>query len=374
MNTSSISASRAPHRRSAHVLTLAALFLLTSVQFALAGPPVQSLAAPADARIAIGASTTPGDANHQFKITQPGSYYLATALTGVTGKKGIGILSAGVTLDLNGFSLNGVANGGDGIHIANTHGPVRVFNGILRNWAGSGIHVTNSTVTLETITVSDSSGGISIANTSTVTINRCVAEENLTYGISTTSNGSSVVTVVDTIARANGWSGFSLMHAVVRGCAAYENTGSGFELWSTTAVNCVSQSNGRWGMRVNGTLVSHATVTGNFGDSGIFTTGSCAILESLVVGHTGTNSAGIEVGGSANRVEGNNLVGNSIGLRVTGAVNFIARNTARSLVKNYRIAANNRMGKIVVPTLTGEIDGNVGGGSGATDPWSNIAF
>src|SRR4051794_19684948 len=52
--------------------------------------------------------TLSGDGTNQHIISVPGSYYLSGNITGVSGKNGIEILAAGVTLDLNGFAVNGV--------------------------------------------------------------------------------------------------------------------------------------------------------------------------------------------------------------------------------------------------------------------------
>ena len=66
-------------------------------------------------RIAINAVNTPGDIDSLFKITQPGSYYLTGDITGVSGKSGIEIGAPGVTIDLMGFDVQGVAGSSNGI-------------------------------------------------------------------------------------------------------------------------------------------------------------------------------------------------------------------------------------------------------------------
>src|SRR5687767_7622300 len=58
-------------------------------------------------RIAVNAQNTPGDANSLFRITQPGSYYLTGNITGVPNKNGVYIFGHRVTLDLNGFTVDG---------------------------------------------------------------------------------------------------------------------------------------------------------------------------------------------------------------------------------------------------------------------------
>src|SRR5438105_3055049 len=84
-----------------------------------AGPvaPTHKTLTEVEPRIAINATNTPGDANSLFKITQPGSYYLTGNITGVAAKNGIAIAASGVTLDLNGFDLLGVASSLDGVSV-----------------------------------------------------------------------------------------------------------------------------------------------------------------------------------------------------------------------------------------------------------------
>jgi parallel beta-helix repeat protein len=77
---------------------------------------------------------------------------------------------------------------------------------------------------------------------------------------------------------------------------------------------------------------------------------------------------------SGSRIEGNNLTYNVWGIRVVETGNIIVGNTAKNTT-NYSIVAGNRVGTIVVPPLSGAINGNSGAaGTGATDPWSNIAY
>src|SRR6267378_5566906 len=50
-----------------------------------------------------------------YTITNAGSYYLTTNLTGASGSNGVTIASGNVTLDLNGFALLGVPGTQDGV-------------------------------------------------------------------------------------------------------------------------------------------------------------------------------------------------------------------------------------------------------------------
>src|SRR4029079_13757973 len=93
-------------------------------------------------RIAVNSINTPGDAASLFKITQPGSYYLTGNITGEVGKHGVEITASGVTLDLNGFDLVGVASMGnfDGVSTTvNNLANIAVINGSVRNWGDEGV-------------------------------------------------------------------------------------------------------------------------------------------------------------------------------------------------------------------------------------------
>src|SRR6187397_293339 len=61
-------------------------------------------------RTAINAVNTPGDAQNVFRITQPGSYYLTGNVIAAGGKHGITVTVSNVTIDLNGFALDGSSN------------------------------------------------------------------------------------------------------------------------------------------------------------------------------------------------------------------------------------------------------------------------
>jgi parallel beta helix pectate lyase-like protein len=72
-------------------------------------------------------------------ISNSGSYYLTTNVTGATG---ISIGANSVTLDLNGFSLNG-SGSGRGIYVTSPRTALVVFNGTVRGWE-EGVNATNA--------------------------------------------------------------------------------------------------------------------------------------------------------------------------------------------------------------------------------------
>ncbi|CAN5826731.1 hypothetical protein BH11PLA1_BH11PLA1_00920 [soil metagenome] len=95
-----------------------------------------------EARTALSSATTPGDATAVFVISQPGSYYLTGNLTPTGGRDGIRVTADYVTIDLNGFTIDGSLATGfmDGIDFSGgTRRGCCVRNGIVRACKGYGI-------------------------------------------------------------------------------------------------------------------------------------------------------------------------------------------------------------------------------------------
>src|SRR4051795_11624319 len=81
------------------------------------GPPAPTMKTldQVEPRIPIDTTHTPGDGASMFRIDLPGSYYLTGNVTGQSGKNGIFVAASNVTIDLNGFTLAGVAGSLNGI-------------------------------------------------------------------------------------------------------------------------------------------------------------------------------------------------------------------------------------------------------------------
>ena len=119
-----------------------------------------------------------------FAITQSGSYYLTTNLTGVSGQSGIYVFANNVTLDLNGFSILGGSGSGNGIFISSTNATVR--NGTITGWTNSGVTgiecASGQNVVLAGLTVSCNTSGVdSFVNN--VEIRDCMVCGNTVDGI-----------------------------------------------------------------------------------------------------------------------------------------------------------------------------------------------
>src|ERR1051325_6980372 len=79
-----------------------------------------------------------------FTITNAGSYYLTTNLTGVPAQSGITISVSGVALDLMGFELVGVSGASRGVNVTGTRTNIAIQNGTVRNWPSEGVYSTNA--------------------------------------------------------------------------------------------------------------------------------------------------------------------------------------------------------------------------------------
>jgi parallel beta-helix repeat protein len=286
-------------------------------------------------RTPIDATHTPGDADSLFKITQPGSYYLTANVTGVNAKYGVEIAASGVTLDLNGFDLVGVAGSLDGVAVTLLNAiNVSVRNGSVRSWGGSGINLLD-------------------AATSATNVADIVAAQNVVNGIRMGFGGT------------------------VTRCTAYNNTGAGIAGAAGTIITaCVSNTNGSHGITTgSGCNISGCTVRSNVGD-GINVFSSCLILNNAcsLNGNGAGDGAGIHATSADNRIEGNNCVGADRGIDVDVAGNFIVKNTCSGNTNNWDVVAGNVI-LVVSATTAAAVTGNSGGTApGSTDPNANFTY
>jgi|GEM_PF-1212356 hypothetical protein len=219
-----------------------------------------------------------------FTITNSGSYYLTTNLGGASGQNGIMVQASGVTLDLEGFALTGVAGSLQGVSVGLPVQNFALYNGTISGWGGNGVgsgSAANSD--FQHLRISNNGGTGLVAGFSS-TINACVV----------TANGSAGISAGEA--------------STISGCVARTNLGDGI----VVSVAC---------------LVENNTCDGN--------------------GNGGT-SAGIHALGTANRIEGNlSAFNNGRGFAADGIRNLIVKNSARGNTgPDYAIAASNNYGQL----------------------------
>lgn len=203
-------------------------------------------------------------ASFPIRITQPGSYYLTENIRGTSGRSGIEITTGNVTLDLNGFTVLGVAGSNKGIRVYSfsaTPENVTIKNGIIANWTSGGILCDANHCRLSSLHLSG----------------------NGLYGISTGQNSL-------------------VEHCMLRSCCAGGGVG----------IACG-----------NGSIVRHCTVTGctvasnNF--TGISCDIACVVAHNLVHGNIVQNGAfdGINIG-ARTTAKDNKIVNNTASSHATG--------------------------------------------------------
>ncbi|MGI8966533.1 MAG: right-handed parallel beta-helix repeat-containing protein, partial [Limisphaerales bacterium] len=162
-----------------------------------------------------------------FTITNSGSYYLTTNLVGING---IIISTNSVTLDLNGFWLNGLGGIGKGIDVTYNSAPrtnIAVFNGNVSGFGGIGVDLSSAVNSrIERVQVSNNGGrGLRIRDGGLVMA--CVVSDNGDFGMQISSDCA----VTDCIVRGNQTYGIVGDHNnTIRHCSVLNNDGSGIWL------------------------------------------------------------------------------------------------------------------------------------------------
>ena len=222
---------------------------------------------------------TPVDATHtgsggsaKFLITQPGSYYLTTNIVGVSSEHGINISANNVTLDLNGFSLQGVSGALDGVYIHAGYTNVTVRNGSISGWVSSfgGVEDHANNAILEGLNISANANGIVLESSGVVRDCNC----NNNFGV-----------------------GIQVYAGMVSGCEALNNSSTGIYVGSGTVSDCDALTNANYGIYVgNNCTVKDCTASGNT-SYGIYVANNSTVIGCTAGGNTA--DSGIYVGNTA---------------------------------------------------------------------------
>ncbi|MGI8603391.1 MAG: right-handed parallel beta-helix repeat-containing protein [Verrucomicrobiales bacterium] len=328
----------------------------------------------------IDLATVAGDADYHHVIAQAGSYYLTGNLV-VSKTHGILIGRAGVTLDLNGFQIvRSSGTGGNAITVSSLAHRCTVKNGTIGEAAtpsfGYGVQGVNTPSTprggtlLQLAVFGCSITGLRAGIGWEIT--GCEVHDNAD-GIS--SPGGSTITRCT--ASTNSGRGISVSSSTIHDCTAYDNGGDGIAgLFGSTITGCTARLNGDDGIvsQESSTIIG-CTAFQNTGD-GIEFDDSC-FVQGNNCSRNGSNGdgAGIHSTGTGNRIEGNLVYQNDRGIDADVGQSLIIKNSATGNVINYALAANNKVGVIVIAPNSALINGNTGGaGVGSTDPWANFSY
>lgn len=355
-------------------------------------------------RIAISAVNTPGDNDASpslFKITQPGSYYLTGSIVGVSGKSGIEIAASGVSIDLNGFDIQGVSGSLAGVRMnaGSAYSAVEVRNGSVRGWGQSGVDLqsTGTGARIESVRTTDNFGvGLQVLIKSAV-ITSCVSSGNLSAGIAVSDNATlDALTSSD-----NGGNGvIGGANVSIRGATLATNSGAAIQLGDLARVEssilrCAQGTTAIVGSRAHVTGCSVYSVPGastvglqagvasrisgnNFysGGTALKAQSASHIESNLFDNSAGQSGAGTAVSFlSASVVRNNQVVSYNVGFHTAGNGSIVTGNVSRGCILGYDVAANNRYGAIVqLGAASAAGTSPAASTMTTTDPFANFSY
>ncbi|MDB6028872.1 MAG: hypothetical protein JWM68_5095 [Verrucomicrobiales bacterium] len=333
-----------------------ALLVMTTLGFAQgtltppgAPAPTMKTLAQIEPRTPISAATTPGDTFTLYIINQPGSYYFTTNIVGVANKSGIFIQTGNVTIDLNGFTLQGVLNSFTGIYVAGPYTNIVIHNGTVSGWGDIGLDAYNAgpvhNVIIEHLTASaNASHGIAADNGSE--IRHCSAYKNGNSGIVCYGG-----LVADCVSDANTLEGILGQNCIVQNCRTKGNAANGISVYPGMVSDCLSIENGFSGIFVNAP-------------------GSKIIRNTCYSNNTLNHSqnGGITINDSSSRIEDNVVTANTrAGIRVLANYTnnlVIKNNVTGNGTNNYILSTNQVVGPLI--STTGTITNS--------NPWANFSY
>ena len=176
--------------------------------------------------------------------------------------------------------------------------------------------------------------------------------------------------------------GSTIVHCTASFNTSDQTTSAGIHAPGCTVENCTTNNNmttnaspsSTAGMGIfsdnTDTLIQDCNSSFNKGD-GIRAVSRNVVKDNLA-GENG--GAGVHLTGDANRIEGNHVAGNTVGILVDATVNLVLRNQARGNVNNFTIVAGNRVATIILPATNAAINGSTGGTAFSTDAAVNIGY
>ncbi len=264
----------------------------------------------------------------------------------------------------------------------------RILDSTSHSNTGIGIHTEDSCVISGCISFNNGDVGIQVGESSTAI--GCAASDNQSTGISAGSRS-----VLETCTSSgNLLSGFRLGRAcIVRNCDGSSNTEDGIVTplatnnANSTIVDSVFSDNGAFGIRVgNGSVVRGCVVAQNGsagidantgvaiegcnvrqnGTDGIVVVGDCRVSNNTCDnnGASVANGAAIRTTSTDNRIDGNHMTDNDIGVSSSGDNVIFGNSASNHPGGSFNVQASDLIG----PTISGS------GVIGSTNPWANLVY
>lgn len=311
-------------------------------------------------RTIINQANTPGDADSVFRITQPGSYYLAGNMAGAVGKAGIEIACSDVTIDLNGFQMLGGAGSKWGVVASSQYSAITVRNGTIRGFGSSGVTGSPTHSRVQDVTVAECGDfGINLGIGGIV--ENCIVRDHGTTGIIVAGLGR-----ITNCVATGGFSGIvAATQTTVSGCQTYGNQGVGITLdGGAIATNCTSYLNESHGFELDENSRLESSVSRNNEGDGVRVGFACVVSSVNADNNVGSGFRVMESGARVDSCQAVSNIGR--GFQVDAPDCLVVRNSTRANAAGaYLAPAGAEYGQIIV---------SPGGGFVATNPWANFAF
>lgn len=275
------------------------------------------------------------------------------------------------------FDCHADSNLSTGIEVSAAHG---LFSGCSATRNGAfGLMAGDNALFVDCISFDNDQHGI-VLNQSGVA-HRCISTNNGGTGFHA-QNLVSVLT--DCNAQGNAAGGFIVGEgSVIAGCIAEFNGSDGFSLAHGCSLSgSTADANARYGVNASaatGASISGCVVRGS-GSSGIIAGSRSSIRNNNCAsnGQPVSNTAGIQISGSSNRVQGNICSAGGYGVWVTAQHNLILRNATSQNTINWNFDLNCIYGTVINRTSPAA-SGMSGNGTapstlGTTDPFANVSY
>lgn len=235
-------------RRRSHSLTAVALSLVLLASAASGAQGIDGVVL-IDQELALAGNVTPGDApGFPVWITQPGSYRLSGNLRlDVPNINLITVFADNVTLDLNGFTMEGpfdqcakrfvpswcsaASLGGSGVLSALSRTNITVFNGVVRAMASAGVWLPGANSRIDRLTVTHNGGEAGILVGPGALVSNSIVTHNKGQGIARTADaplGRGTALAVGNVVQSNAKEG--LYFVVARDNVLWGNNHGGPQL------------------------------------------------------------------------------------------------------------------------------------------------